>query len=64
MDEPNRRQDNNIGTLIVPVGKVSCGSSGGESADTEYTIREQVVSARNVLLAGQMWLFYAAVKLR
>lgn len=36
VDELNRRQDNNIHTLIVPMGKMSCDSSGGKSTDTEY----------------------------
>lgn len=53
MDELNRSQDNNIHTLIVPMGKMACDSGGGECTDAEYRterheyrLRKQVVSTK------------------
>ena len=50
VDELNRSQDNNIHTLIVPMGKMSCDSSGWKRTRAEYRteqqkyrLREQVV---------------------
>lgn len=52
MDEPNRSQDNNIHTLIGPMGKMACDSSGGENTEQHgYTLRDQVVSTKECFIS-------------